>query len=286
MYNITDVSYTCGTRPLFSDKDLSGTGSLEKSTKILGGHDAEHGSNPWQANLLIDGKHACGGTILSEHWILTAAHCCLNKSKYDVVVGDRDQTIDEEEDEKFQVEQIIIHRNYFKHQTKRKLELKNDIALIKLKLKNGRGIQFNNYVQPACLPDADTVYNTGQQYTISGWGRINKVTRPRILQEARVSLSPRKVCKRSNYDSQSMICVRGSIFTCSGDSGGPLVANTKGFYEVLGIASYGSNNDCKIPRTAFFTKVVRFLAWILSRIRIYGKNKAERTLPPRPRFIR
>ena len=48
----------------------------------------------------------------------------------------------------------------------------NDIALLKVKPLGGSSIKFSDYVQPACLPDAETVYSSGQRCHISGWGSV------------------------------------------------------------------------------------------------------------------
>ena len=47
----------------------------------------------------------------------------------------------------------------------------NDIALIKIKPKDGHGITYSDHVQPACLPDANTVHETGKKCHVSGWGK-------------------------------------------------------------------------------------------------------------------
>ncbi|XP_059149265.1 coagulation factor X-like [Physella acuta] len=139
--------------------------------KVFGGHDADHGSIPWQANLMLNEEQFCGGTILSEYWVLTAAHCYNKYANYKVVVGDIDQLKDEDEDEKFKVEKFIKHKDYFLNISDGNVvKIINDIALIKIKPKYGRGFQFNDYIQPACLPDSDAKPEPHQKYIASGWG--------------------------------------------------------------------------------------------------------------------
>lgn len=43
--------------------------------KIVGGYDAKNGEFPYQVSIRINNKHFCGGSILNQYYILTAAHC-------------------------------------------------------------------------------------------------------------------------------------------------------------------------------------------------------------------
>ncbi|XP_059142665.1 chymotrypsinogen A-like [Physella acuta] len=180
LLNLSGV--TCGYRPLIDNRN-----------KIVGGRNSNRGSEPWQVNLLIDispekdeyGQfifHLCGGAIISEYWILTAAHCLIkefnitvrgrrrekririSESNYFVVVGDYEQYKSEDEEEKFERLKFIQHEDFSD------TTLVNDIALLKILPKDGRGIKFTDYVQPACLPNAETPYTPGEKCIISGWG--------------------------------------------------------------------------------------------------------------------
>ena len=59
-----------------------------KNSKIVGGVIAEEGTYPWQVRLQLDDAYLCGGAIIDDRWVLTAAHCCNNVSKAQVFVGD------------------------------------------------------------------------------------------------------------------------------------------------------------------------------------------------------
>ncbi|XP_059141803.1 chymotrypsinogen B-like [Physella acuta] len=279
---LLDGPVTCGTRPLFDGTKISHPDSLSRSTKIVGGHDAERGSNPWQVLLSlrrVNSSPICGGTILNEYWILTAAHCYRGVISSYIVAGDHNQLIDEKNDQKFDVENVIKHEKY------QKATNKNDIALVKIKPKNGRGIQFNNYVQPACLPDADTELKPDQKFTISGWGRRNRneVETPSVLQETQVELSSNtKICCHNTYDPSTMLCSPAEEQnTSKGDSGGPLVAYINGVYQLFGVTSFG-NSSCSNHPHSYLTKVQAYLDWIDSTIRNNSKNDEEKFLPPRP----
>ncbi|XP_059171385.1 chymotrypsinogen B-like [Physella acuta] len=285
-----DVPYSCGTRPLFPD-------SRQKSTKILGGHDAAYGSNPWQANLYAKMEDEstirfCGGTILNEYWVLTAGHCDIDGAiEFFIYVGDNYLGYDyEEEEQRLTVEKIILHEKFLHipETNTSKFTIRNDIALMKIKPVNGRGIQFGNYVQPACLPDADTKLKPDQKFTISGWGMTKPDVSPDTLQETLVTLKDTYgYCtfnkKDKNYNPDLMLCAPTlNNNTCRGDSGGPLVANVNGVYQVFGVTSYGFG-ECKFV-VSYFTKVQAYLDWIYFNIMNNSENDGEKFLPSSPTF--
>ena len=78
-------------------------GGAEDSEMIVGGKVAPEGKFPWQARLytsMDDDKGRCGGTIVADQWVLTAAHCAVvdptataNIVPLDVIVVDRTKTI-------------------------------------------------------------------------------------------------------------------------------------------------------------------------------------------------
>jgi secreted trypsin-like serine protease len=71
---------------------------------VVGGEIAAAGQFPWMVSIreLRDGPlfHYCGGSILSENWVLTAAQCCDTLPRfYHVVAGDYDSFVDEATEE-------------------------------------------------------------------------------------------------------------------------------------------------------------------------------------------
>ncbi|KAK7482293.1 hypothetical protein BaRGS_00026421, partial [Batillaria attramentaria] len=244
--------------------------------KIVGGDMAQHGMYPWQVgiqkiyNIYANGDklvgHWCGGTIINRHWILSAAHCfkTLAKSRVMIKVGDHGQKEDDEGEQKFEVEELIMHAGYDRDSHD------NDIALLKVKSADGQGIKFNDYTQPACLPAAGTIYTSGLQCHISGWGETGSGY-PNILRAAKVPLQPFSTCMYLYKGglTRRMLCagyLEGGVDTCQGDSGGPLVCELNGAYTLLGVTSWGF--DCAKPNApGVYARVTEFISWIEDNIR-------------------
>merc|ERR1712018_305274 len=100
---------------------------------IVGGNDvAEAGKYPWQVSLQMFGMHACGAAIISEQWIVTAAHCVDGGSwRYSVVLGMHDMKKTQGAPKEYSIAQIYQHPGWDKDSQN---GFPNDIALIKLLL--------------------------------------------------------------------------------------------------------------------------------------------------------
>merc|ERR1719328_508926 len=115
---------------------------------IVGGEDAEDGEFPWQVQLRSSSNtHSlfCGGSVLNEEWVITAAHCCRGKTAggVHVVAGGILRIEDDEGEEQFSdVSKIIMHEDY----NSRTFE--NDICLLHLETK----LEWTDFVQPVTLP--------------------------------------------------------------------------------------------------------------------------------------
>ncbi|NWW29245.1 FA10 factor, partial [Falcunculus frontatus] len=118
-----------------------------------------------QAVLLNEeGEEFCGGTILNENFILTAAHCINQSKEIKVVVGEVDREKEEQSETMHTVEKIFVHSKFVAE------TYDNDIALLKLK----EPVRFSEYVVAACLPKADfanEVLMTQKSGRVSGFGR-------------------------------------------------------------------------------------------------------------------
>ncbi|CAG5123080.1 unnamed protein product, partial [Candidula unifasciata] len=120
-----DKSPPCGHYFVSDDKDelrrrINGDNSTDyfddesHQDKILGGGFAYYGEFPWMANIIYDNSHLCGGGIISEFWVITAAHCIENgiKGKYRVNVGDHSLVRKDKYEIQHQVETMVFHGEY------------------------------------------------------------------------------------------------------------------------------------------------------------------------------
>ncbi|NXT32621.1 PRS55 protease, partial [Pelecanoides urinatrix] len=206
---------------------------------ITAGRYAQAGEFPWHVSIQGNGKHICGGTMISALWILTAAHCFAEEVPPDltVVVGGIDLNFPLEE---HRPDSLILHENFDR------ISMENDIALIQL----SSPIEFSNEKIPICLPFMDNV-NTWQHCWVAGWGTTNTGEMlsgdpgSHVLQKARMKLINREKClQQMPLLMENMLCAqleKGTRGPCKVDIGGPLVCsywNTMKWFQV-GIVNWG-----------------------------------------------
>uniref|UniRef100_A0A8C6ZXQ7 Coagulation factor X n=1 Tax=Neovison vison TaxID=452646 RepID=A0A8C6ZXQ7_NEOVI len=199
----------------------------------------------------------CGGTILSEYYVLTAAHCLQQAKKFTVRVGERNTDTEEGDEVAHEVEMVIRH-NRFVRET-----YDFDIAVIRLRTP----ITFRMNVAPACLPQkdwAESTLMTQKTGFVSGFGKTHEKGRPSsTLKMMEVPYVDRNTCKLSSSFSitQNMFCAGYDSKledACQGDSGGPHVTRFGNTYFVTGIVSWGEGCARK-GKYGIYTKVTNFL---------------------------
>ncbi|KAM6153319.1 transmembrane protease serine 12 [Erethizon dorsatum] len=236
--NIPFLSLDCGSAPL---RDVW-TGP-----RIVGGTEAQAGAWPWLVSLQVQNDrvlvHVCGGSLVRDRWVLTAAHCTKDTRdplKWRAVIGTNNLHRRHSYTKKIKIKAIIIHPGFIMD------TYVNDIALFYLK----KAVMYNDYIQPICLPfDVFQKLDENTECFISGWGRTKEEGKgTHILQEAEVHYISRKICNSERSYAgvipNTSFCAgdeNGDFDTCRGDSGGPLMCylpEHKRFF-VMGITSYG-----------------------------------------------
>ncbi|KAL7732204.1 hypothetical protein ACLKA6_018444 [Drosophila palustris] len=207
----------------------------------------------------------CGGVIISNRIILTAAHCILDDlPAVKIYFGAVDRNnIKETGQQRLIVKQknIVVHPEYDPN------NLLNDLALIKLPA----DLQFDDYIQPAQLPDPNQFYEN-EIAVVSGWGKSSVPgSMTSQLQYYNVTVLSNEECKSILHKYQpgmffpsSWICLSPSERSpCSGDSGGPLVLrNGDGTNTLLGVASFVTDALCTVNRPTVYTRISSLLSWI------------------------
>ncbi|KAF2974047.1 hypothetical protein EK904_011584 [Melospiza melodia maxima] len=232
-------------------------------TRIVGGNDARREAWPWIVSLHFNFQTVCGASLVSDEWLVTAAHCVygrqLKPSRWQAALGLYSQSDLAKPPAVVQnIDRIIINPHYMK-QTK-----DSDIALMHLQHK----VQYTDYIQPICLPEKNQQFPPGIICSIAGWGAIrNDGPSSNILQEAEVPLLSNEKCQQwmPKYNiTEKMLCAgydMGGIDSCQGDSGGPLTFEDGDKWFLVGVTSFGEG--CALPqRPGVYARVTMFVDWI------------------------
>ena len=239
------------------------TGVKAINAKIYGGTNAVISDFPWQV-YFISGNFRCGGSIISNRWVVTAAHCTFDDSGAAIAASDMfvrvglNNPSDALDGKTYAVSQAIVNAGY-NDQT-----LLNDIALLRLT----DTINFAN-AKPIKLVTTDDAAqgatDPGVMSWVTGWGliHVNPDVLPTALQKVQLPIISNAQASTvwGTIPATDLMAgfLNGNKDACNGDSGGPLVVPVLGEYKLAGIVSWGSSS---CDTYGAYTSVSDMESWI------------------------
>lgn len=236
--------------------------------KIVGGQFAKAGDDPWQVALIRSSKTGpdrrpfCGGSLISDRWVVTAAHCVDNgtlASYVDVLGGTTDV---DSGGVRVSVAEIITRPDYVPGDVPR-----HDIALLRLQASmTGPQIRSIELLQPTVEPSA---LEDDAAARVTGWGAVGEGgSAVRELRAVDLMIFTNQECNdRVAYNGtvkDEMVCAGFAgepRDSCQGDSGGPLTVSVQGKRRLAGVVSWGEG--CARPnRYGVYTRAARYVGWI------------------------
>jgi secreted trypsin-like serine protease len=214
--------------------------------RIIGGEEAPAGAYPFMVALVMadaadaaDGQF-CGGQLISDRLVLTAAHCGLaiaSSREVDVIAGIDD--LGQNDGERMHVTGISIHPGY------NPLTNDNDVAVLRLESSTTRG----RPIDVAGSADA-SLFEPGDPVRAIGWGvgydpQSDRYYKPNQLFQVNVRIVSDADCTQAyggQFIASSMLCAASPAKdTCYGDSGGPLMAQSEqpSRWVLVGVTSWG-----------------------------------------------
>jgi len=265
----------------------------------VGGSKAKLGQFPWQAQILTvkppndTPTFTCGGSLISDELILTAAHCIhyTDPERYIVIMGRQYVNAKDElcqgYEQRYKVVDLVVHPQFNKR------HLTNDIAVMWIRSeKYNQTVRYSDQVLPVCLPELsnpmEEFYKNGDFGIVSGWGLLNETDNKgsnSLQHVALPMLSPDKCLEAYgrfvDMDENKQFCAGNDQGqdACAGDSGGPFVVvkeDQPGQDYLVGVVSYG--RGCARPEyPGVYTKVYHYLPWINGLV---GERKRKTNFPP------
>ncbi|XP_053155607.1 complement factor D [Hemicordylus capensis] len=236
---------------------LSACGARPRG-RILGGQDAPAHQRPYMASLQMDGEHVCGGFLIADQWVLSAAHCLEDggNGTWGVLLGAHSLSAAEPSKRLYGVRLLIPHPGSSPETNH------DDLLLVQLQ----EPAVLSEDVKVLAFQSVDREVPAGTRCEVAGWGFIKNTGKlPDRLQHVELPIISRSECNRRIYYggsiTEKMMCAESKQKdSCKGDSGGPLIC--AGIAE--GVVATGSRR-CGNPRKpGIYTRIPPYVEWISS----------------------
>ncbi|XP_061786487.2 coagulation factor IXa [Nerophis lumbriciformis] len=231
--------------------------------RIINGDEVFPGEIPWQAALYDarENEVFCGGSILSERWVITAAHCLYrSRNQFVVRVGEYDLNTPDIKQQDYQVAEKHVYPNYNPANPGN-----HDLALLHLH----QPIVYSARVRPICIGPkefTEALVKNASPATVSGWGATLRGKQADTLKKVRVPFTNRLECKRSSSHRITPFMFCAGYYNevkdaCQGDSGGPHANKHYGTWFLTGIVSWGE--ECaRQGKYGVYTRLSFYYTWI------------------------
>uniref|UniRef100_A0A8D2KKF6 Peptidase S1 domain-containing protein n=1 Tax=Urocitellus parryii TaxID=9999 RepID=A0A8D2KKF6_UROPR len=222
----------------------------QRSMRIFGGSEAPRRKWPWQVSLQSYNRHVCGGSLITNRLVLTAAHCVFGR-EYTVMLGHNNLFEFDDNAVVIRVKDIVLHQYYNFRQ------LTNDIAIALLDVP----VNYSSYIQPICLPERPFTVNAETLCWVTGWGRMEMNGEPFTRMQSLVVWGWYASSREVTMVRQGMICGYYDVqrSPCWGDSGGPLACEVNNTWIQIGVVSWGYK--CGVLPSVY-TEIIQFKKWI------------------------
>lgn len=197
---------------------LAEAAGAEGAGRVIGGEVAQDGAWPWQVALVVGGRpvspetHFCGGSMVLDDWVLTAAHCVhmaddkgryrdLPTDRFSVVVGTN--ILARGQGDVIPVEKVFVHPDYVG------TEFDNDIALIKLS-RAPQGVSYQTITVPTA-EYGEILDQPGIASIVTGWGLTNGGTHPDRMHQAQIQIMSRDMCNGAIMEARAAQAAEGFV---------------------------------------------------------------------------
>ncbi|XP_048021627.1 granzyme B(G,H)-like [Megalobrama amblycephala] len=230
------------------------TFNVRVSVGIVNGREAKPHSRPYMVSVQANKQHICSGFLISDRFVMTAAHCRYIFPVLTVVLGAHD--LQQKNLDRINVDFYHEHADYTSG------SFHNNILILRLE----KHVEPNNNIKWISIPTEEDDIEANTICSVAGWGSLktNGKGNNRLM-ETDVTVMNNMKCERKwgkkEYAASQMMCVYGNGGSCDGDSGGPLVCGD----TAVGVTSFGDPdqcNSCELPEV--YIKISAYLPWIKS----------------------